>query len=156
MGKIFMDQLDVKIIVHLQKDGTATNAGIARKTGVSEETVRRRLKRLMSEKYIRVVAVPDASRMGFESQVIIGLQVDADKVDSVSDELAVMPEVTWVSVTTGSFDIFAWATLKSSDALSDFLRKRVGTIPGVRKMETFINLASKKEQMGINMETVIV
>ena len=33
---------------------------------------------------------------------------------------------------------------------------RVGTIPGVRKMETFINLASKKEQMGINMETVTV
>ena len=151
-----MDQLDVSIIAYLQKDGTATNAGIARKVGVSEETVRRRLKRLMSEKYIRVVAVPDASRMGFESQVIIGLQVDADKVDSVSDELAVMPEVTWVSVTTGSFDIFAWATLKSSDALSDFLRKRAGTIPGVRKMETFINLASKKEQMGINMETVTV
>ena len=151
-----MDQLDVSIIAYLQKDGTATNAGIARKVGVSEETVRRRLKRLMNEKYIRVVAVPDASRMGFESQIIIGLQVEADKVDSVSDELSLMHEVTWVSVTTGSFDIFAWATLKSSDALSDFLRKRVGTIPGVRKMETFINLASKKEQMGINMETVTV
>ncbi len=132
------------------------NTGIARKVNVSEETVRRRLKRLLNEKYIRVVGVPDPSRMGFESQVIIGLQVDADKVDSVSDELSMMPEVTWVSVTTGSFDIFAWATLKSSDALSQFLRKRVGTIPGVRKMETFINLASKKEQMGINMETVTV
>jgi Lrp/AsnC family transcriptional regulator for asnA, asnC and gidA len=86
--------------------------------------------------------------------VIIGLQVDADKVDAVGDELSEMTEVTWVSVTTGSFDIFAWATLKSSEVLSDFLRKRVGVIPGVRKMETFINLATKKEQHGINMESV--
>ncbi|HAC19209.1 MAG TPA: Lrp/AsnC family transcriptional regulator [Dehalococcoidia bacterium] len=149
-----MDQLDVRIITHLQKDGTSTNAGIARQVGVSEETVRRRLKRLMSEQFIKVVAVPDASRMGYESQVIIGLQVDADKVDAVGDQLAEMTEVTWVSVTTGSFDIFAWATLKSSEVLSDFLRKRVGVIPGVRKMETFINLASKKEEFGINMESV--
>ncbi|MDP6057232.1 MAG: Lrp/AsnC family transcriptional regulator [Pirellulaceae bacterium] len=149
-----MDQLDVRIITHLQEDGTATNAGIARQVGVSEETVRRRLKRLMADKFIKVVAVPDAVRMGYQSQVIIGLQVDADKVDAVADELATMDEVTWVSVTTGSFDIFAWATLKSSEALSDFLRKRVGLIVGVRKMETFINLASKKEEFGINMGAV--
>ncbi len=149
-----MDQLDVRIITHLQEDGTATNAGIARQVGVSEETVRRRLKRLMADKFIKVVAVPDAVRMGYQSQVIIGLQVDADKVDAVADELATMDEVTWVSVTTGSFDIFAWATLKSSEALSHFLRKRVGLIVGVRKMETFINLASKKEEFGINMRAV--
>ncbi|HAL49198.1 MAG: AsnC family transcriptional regulator [Chloroflexi bacterium] len=149
-----MDQLDVRIITHLQEDGTATNAGIARQVGVSEETVRRRLKRLMADKFIKVVAVPDAVRMGYQSQVIIGLQVDADKVDAVADELATMDEVTWVSVTTGSFDIFAWATLKSSEALSHFLRKRVGLIVGVRKMETFINLASTKEEFGINMGAV--
>ena len=149
-----MDQLDVRIITHLQEDGTATNAGIARRVGVSEETVRRRLKRLMADKFIKVVAVPDAVRMGYQSQVIIGLQVDADKVDAVADELATMDEVTWVSVTTGSFDIFAWATLKSSEALSHFLRKRVGLIVGVRKMETFINLASTKEEFGINMGAV--
>ena len=149
-----MDQLDVRIITHLQKDGTSTNAGIARDVEVSEETVRRRLKRLMSDQFIRVVAVPDATRMGYESQVIIGLQVDADKVDAVGDKLAEMTEVTWVSITTGSFDIFAWATLRSSTALSDFLRKRVGTIQGVRKMETFINLACKKQEYGINMGSV--
>ena len=143
-------------MAHFQKDGTATYASIARKVAGSAATVRCRLMRLLNEKYIRVVAALDASRMGFQSQVIIGLQVDAGKADSVSDEVSLMHEVTWVCVTTGSFDIFARAALKSSDSLSDFLRKRVGTISGVRKMETFINLASKKEQMGVNMETVKV
>ena len=151
-----MDRLDVRIVAHLQKDGTSTNAGIARQVGVSEETVRRRLKRLMQDNYIKVVAIPDARKIGYESQVLIGIQVDADKVDAVADALADMPAVSWVSVTTGSFDIFVWATLKSSTELSEFLRHGVGKIPGVRKMETFINLGFRKQEHGLNMESVIV
>jgi Lrp/AsnC family transcriptional regulator for asnA, asnC and gidA len=151
-----MDRLDVKIVTHLQKDGNSTNAGIARKVGVSEETVRRRLKKLTNDGFIKVVAVPNARKMGYESQVIIGLQVDASRIDEVAAALAEMPEITWVSVTTGAYDIFVWATLKSAEALSMFLRKRVGQTKGVRKMETFISLESMKAEYGINMESVTV
>ena len=154
-----MDRLDVQIVSRLQEDGNATNANIARSilpSPVSEETVRRRLKRLMQDGYMKIVAVPDARKMGYESQVIIGLQVDADKVDDVADSLSEMDEVSWVSVTTGSFDIFGWATLKSFDQLSDFLRTRVGRIEGVKKMETFLTLESKKQEHGINMKSVII
>ena len=151
-----MDRLDVKIVTHLQKDGNSTNAGIARKVGVSEETVRRRLKKLTKDGFIKVVAVPNATKMGYGSQVIIGLQVDAAKVDEVAAALADMPEISWVSVTTGAYDIFVWATLKSSKALSEFLRKRVGQTEGVRKMETFISLELRKSEYGINMDSVTV
>ena len=154
-----MDRLDVQIVSRLQEDGNATNASIARSilpSPVSEETVRRRLKRLMEDGYMKIVAVPDARRMGYETQVIIGLQVDADKVDDVADSLSEMDEVSWVSVTTGSFDIFGWAAVKSFDHLSDFLRTRVGRIEGVRKMETFLTLESKKQGYGINMKSVII
>lgn len=144
-----MDNLDVKIVSLLQEDGTATNAAIARQVGVSEETVRRRLKRLVSEQYIRVVALPDPAKLGYHSEVLMGIQADADKVDQVGDALSEMDEINWVSVTTGSFDIFCWATLRSSEELSVFLRTKVGTIPGVRKMETFINLAVKKRRYGV-------
>ena len=149
-----MDQLDIRIVRHLQDDGTATNAGIARQVGVSEETVRRRLKRLRSDGFIKVVAIPDAKRMGYETQIMIGLQVDADRVDAVTCELSLMVEVTWVSVTTGSFDVFAWATLKSQDMLHGFLTKRVGPIPGVRDMEAFLELEKMKEIHGIDMTAV--
>jgi Lrp/AsnC family transcriptional regulator for asnA, asnC and gidA len=144
-----MDNLDIRIISLLQDDGTATNAGIARQVGVSEETVRRRLKRLMQEEYIRVIALPDPAKLGFNSEVLIGIQVDADKIDRVADTLADFDEINWVSVTTGSFDIFVWATLRSSEELSSFLRTKVGPVPGVRKMETFINLTIKKRRYGV-------
>jgi Lrp/AsnC family transcriptional regulator for asnA, asnC and gidA len=134
------DQLDRKIIAILREDGRASNAGIARKVGVSEGTVRRRLKNLVQEEFIQVVALPDAAKMGNKSQALIGVQVDPDKVDVVADALKSLPEVTWVAVTTGSYDVFAWATLPSAEALGIFLRSKVGTVVGVRRTETFVNL----------------
>jgi Lrp/AsnC family transcriptional regulator for asnA, asnC and gidA len=139
-----MDELDSKIIAMLQEDGRASNAGIARRVGVSEGTVRRRLKRLIQEEYIRVLALLDPGKMGFASEALIGVQVDPDKVDRVSADLSQLEEINWVSITTGSYDIFAWATLNSSEALGIFLRTKVGTIPGVRRTETFVNLMVKK------------
>ena len=154
-----MDRLDVQIVSRLQEDGNMTNATIAKTiqpARVSEETVRRRLKRLLQDGYIKVVAVPDARKIGYESQVLIGLQADADKIDSVANALAEMEEISWVSVTTGSFDIFGWATLRSFDQLSEFLRTRVAKIEGVRKMETFLTLESKKQGHGLNMKSVSI
>lgn len=144
-----MDELDTKIIEILQSDGRASNAGIARTVGVSEGTVRRRLKRLIQDEYIRVVAMTDPAKMGYVSEGLIGLQADLDKIDSVADELAKLDEVSWVTITTGAYDIFAWATLRSAEALGIFLRTRVATIPGVRRTETFVNLAVKKRGYGV-------
>ena len=144
-----MDELDTKIIEILKKDGRASNARIARQVSVSEGTVRRRLKRLVQEKYIQVVAVPDPTKMGYESRALIGVQVDPDKVDQVADSLFDLNEITWVAVTTGSYDIFAWAMLSSAEELGIFLRTKVGIIPGVNRTETFVNLANKWRGYGI-------
>ena len=146
-----MDELDSKIIAMLQEDGRASNAGIARKVGVSEGTVRRRLKRLIQEEYIRVLALLDPGKMGFASEALIGVQVGPDKVDRVSADLSQLEEINWVSVTTGSYDIFAWATLDSSEALGIFLRTKVGIIPGVRRTETFVNLMVKKRWYSVTV-----
>ena len=139
-----MDKLDTRIIALLQKEGRASNAGIAREVGVSEGTVRRRLKWLLDEEYIRVAALLDPRKMGYASEALIGVQVDTDKVDQVADDLAELEEVKWVAVTTGAYDIFAWASLESSEALGIFLRTQVGTVNGVRRTETFVSLGVRK------------
>ena len=143
-----MDDLDTKIISLLQEDGRASNAGIAREVGVSEGTVRRRLKQLIQEEFIRVVALLDPGKMGYASEALVGVRVDPDKIDQVAERLAALEEVNWVAETTGSFDIFAWATLESSTTLGIFLRTKIGTIPGIRRTETFVNLAVKKRWYG--------
>ncbi len=146
-----MDELDRKIIQILQDNGRASNARIARDVGVSEGTVRRRLQSLLQEGIIRVVALPDPEVLGYNTEALVGIQVDPDKIDEVARQLAALRESSWVSVTTGSFDIFCWVTLPSSEDLGNFLKSEVGTISGVRRTETFVSLMVRKRNYGISL-----
>ena len=146
-----MDELDRKIIQILQVNGRASNARIARDVGVSEGTVRRRLQSLLQEGIIKVVALPDPEVLGYNTEALVGIQVDPDKIDEVARQLAALKESSWVSVTTGSFDIFCWVTLPSSEDLGNFLKSEVGTISGVRRTETFVSLMVRKRNYGISI-----
>ena len=144
-----MDELDGRIIEILQKDGRASNAHIAREVGVSEGTVRRRLRRLIQDGVIDVIAVPNLEKMGYRTAALVGLQTDPGRIDSVADALSQLPEVHFVALTTGAQDIFIWVALGSSEELGEFLRNRVGVVPGVRRTETYVNLAIKKRTYGL-------
>ena len=144
-----MDNLDRRIIELLQVNGRASNARIARDVGVSEGTVRRRLRRLIQDEIIRVVAVPDPGKMGYSTVALIGVQTDPDKIDDVAESLAELSETQYVSLTTGSFDIFVWVALPNSEQLGNFLRRKVGLTPGIRRTETFVSLAIRKKGYGI-------
>ena len=144
-----MDSLDRKIISLLERNGRASNARIARDVKVSEGTVRRRLKRLMSEQIINVVALPDPRKLGCYSESLIGAQVDPDQVDVVASKMADFEHTRWVTITTGSYDVFAWATLPNAESLGRFLRDEIGAIDGVRRTETFVNLQVMKRASGI-------
>ena len=139
-----MDELDRKIIGILQKDGRASNAKIARQLGVSEGTIRRRLKRLIEDEAIQVLALPDPSKLGHTTEAIVALQVDPGMIEDVAAALAQAPEALNVSITTGAFDLFAWVALPSPEDLHSFLLGTVGNIPGVRRSETFVTMSVKK------------
>ena len=146
-----MDELDRHIIQILQVNGRASNARIARDVGVSEGTVRRRLKTLVTDGIIKVVALPNPEVLGYDTEALVGIQVDPDKIDEVAQLLVVLKESSWVAVTTGSFDIFCWVTLPTSEELGNFLKAVVGTIPGVRRTETFVSLSVRKRNYGIKL-----
>ena len=135
-----MDSLDLKIIKILRGDGRTSNANIARQVDVSEGTIRRRLKKLVRDDFIKVIAVPDPVKMGKSAQALVGIQVDPDKVVDVVNQLSNFDDVEWVKMTTGSFDVWVWATLSSSEELRIFLHGKVGALDGVRRTETFVNL----------------
>lgn len=143
-----MDELDRKIIEILQTDGRATHAHMARALRCSEGTVRRRLNNLIEDKVIRVVAIAEPEQLGFHTSAFIGLQIDPARVETVADTLADLPETEHVAITTGSYDIFLWVNLASSEALASFLHHKVGTVEGVRQTETFVSLETRKRSMG--------
>ncbi len=146
-----MDELDREIIAILQSNGRASNARIARRIGVSEGTVRRRLKKLIADGVIDIVAVVDAERLGYDTEALVGVQVDPDKVMEVAANLGELPESNWVAITTGTYDVFMWVTLQSADQLGAFLREKLGIVSGVRRTETFVRLSLPKKAANVEI-----
>lgn len=143
------DATDSQIIDILEGDGRASNAKIARKVGVSEGTIRRRLLRLVKDDVIKIKAVPDLAKMGYPTTALIGLQTAPGQLDAVADAITHMKDVHYVAITTGAFDVFACVAKPSTEELGVFLRTKIGTIPGVTRTETFVNLSIKKRTYGL-------
>ena len=139
-----MDELDLKIVDVLQHDIRAPNARIARKVGVSEGTIRRRLNRLIDENLIEFRVTASASGQARRSQSVVGIEVDPAKLDSVLQQVSEFDQVMFAASTTGAYDLLAWVGVESLDDLGHFLMKSVGKIPGVLRTETHVVLTMGK------------
>ena len=128
-----LDDLSRQIIQILRVNGRQSNREIARIIGVSEGTIRNRLRQLTERGVIQIAAITDMSRIGYRSEVIIGMECDLDKIESAAEALARLDEVRFVSIMTGSYDILISVLLESTDQLLPLLTQRIGKIPGIRK-----------------------
>jgi Lrp/AsnC family transcriptional regulator for asnA, asnC and gidA len=143
-----MDELDNRLIELLRMDGRSSNIKMATHFGVSGDTVRRRVQVLLNDNVIRVAAIPDPAKLGFGTSALVGLQVDPGRVNSVSEQMTSLVEVHYVAETMGVYDIFIWVAVASLSELAKFLRDTIGSITGVTRTETFLNLDIKKNAYG--------
>ena len=63
---------------------------------------------------------------------------------NIIKKLAKMPEIRWVSTTTGRFDVIALARFRSNYDFSEFMTKVLARLDGVKSSETFVCLDIKK------------
>lgn len=129
-----VDELDLQIITLLQGDGRMSNVEIARALGIAESTVRKRLERLLQNGTVRIVAIPDLSKVGWPVRVLLSLQVSPAQVREVAHRLAALPEVISLHFTTGEYQLAAEACFPSESALHTFLSERLPSLHGVVRL----------------------
>ena len=139
-----LDDVSKAIIEQLQTDGRRSYAEIGKAVGLSEAAVRQRVQKLTDSGVMQVVAVTDPMQLGFYRQAMIGLRVTGDTT-VVADELGQLPEVDYVVLTAGSFDILAEIVCENDDDLIELLNKKIRQIPGVQSTETFVYLKLQKQ-----------
>ncbi len=139
-----LDELSKAIIEQLQHDGRMPYASIGKAVGLSEAAVRQRVQRLLEHGVMQIVAVTNPLQLGFARQAMIGINAEGD-LQPIADALASMPEVDYVIVTAGSFDIIVEVVCESDDHLLELLSKRIRAVPGVRSTETFVYLKLHKQ-----------
>ena len=143
-GSGTVDDVSKAIIEQLQQDGRRSYAAIGKVVGLSEAAVRQRAQRLVETGVMQVVAVTNPLELGFGRQAMIGLHVEGE-LEPVADTLASMPEVDYVVITAGSFDILAEVVVEDDRQLLEVLSTRIRNIAGVLSTESFTYLSLRKQ-----------
>jgi DNA-binding Lrp family transcriptional regulator len=139
-----LDDLDRQLIELLARDARVSNRKIAVDLGVTEGTVRGRIKRLQQDGLISFTAITsfglaDSARMAF-----IGVQAEFSDVREVARQIADLTQVNAVMLTMGRFNILAICLFNSLDHLHEVASDKILAIPGVHHVETSIAVKTLK------------
>ena len=143
---IELDATDEAIIALLRADGRLPYRTIARELGLTENTVRARVRRLEESNTMRVVAVTDIEAAGFGMLLAIGVQVDGRSPEAVARDLAAFPEVFSVNVVVGAQDIEILVVTGDQASLVELVGERLAAVPGVRRLTPALALDVLKNQ----------
>ncbi len=139
-----MDELDHLILQTLQEDGRTPFTTIARQAGVSETTIRSRYHSMVKAGIVRTVGVVDPFALGLHAPAVIGVTVESDKIEQAARAIIEFPEVSYLVMTLGSFDLTIEVLCRDLAHLTDLVTQKIGMIPGVRTTETLMIAKSYK------------
>jgi Lrp/AsnC family transcriptional regulator for asnA, asnC and gidA len=139
-----LDDVNKAIIEQLQEDGRRSYAAMAQAVGLSEAAVRQRVQRLLDAGIMQIVAVTDPLRVGFKRQAMIGVRVSGDTRE-VAEVLAALPEVDYVVISAGSYDLLLELVAEDDEHLISLVNDHIRALPQVRETETFVYLRLVKQ-----------
>jgi len=139
-----MDDLDKLILQTLQEDGRAPFTQIAKQAGVSETTIRTRYRNLVEEGIIRSVGIVDPYALGFQAPALVGATVEPGMVDQVARAVAEIPEVSYLVMTLGRFDLMIEVFCRDLPHFTRLLTEQIQVIPGICSTETLMIARSYK------------
>jgi Lrp/AsnC family transcriptional regulator for asnA, asnC and gidA len=139
-----VDDLDKLIIQALQEEGRVPFTQIARQGGVSETTIRTRYHKLMSTGTIRVVAVVEPRALNYEATAVVAVSTEPGMADQIAREVDLVPEVSHLVTTLGSYDLILEVYCRDLSHLTDVVTRQIQQISGVRTTETLMIAESHK------------
>ena len=120
----------------LQKDGRMPIVTLAKSLNISETNTRRRLKRLIDNKIINIVAVSNPIDLGFEIIGNLKLNIDLKKKEYVFEELKKIESLNYIALTTGGTDIEIEFVASSLAEFKTLIFEKITLIDGVQGAQT--------------------
>ncbi len=139
-----LDAAELALLSVLGQDGRAGYPELARASGLSESTARRRLDRMRDAGalYLDVELVP--STLGFEAEATLMLTAAPARLAEVGAALAGQTEVAFAAAVTGAANLTAAVVCRDTEALYTFLTERIGSVPGIHQVEVIPTLRNLK------------
>jgi Lrp/AsnC family transcriptional regulator for asnA, asnC and gidA len=131
-----LDELDREILRMLHDDGRLPYSVIARQLNSNEATIRKRVQRLINERILEIIGVANPYLLGLETHVMIGIEVELRQLDAVAECLSNFPELNFVAVSSGEFDIVVVGVFASELDFYEFLTHKLAQVDGIRATRT--------------------
>ena len=139
-----LDELDRQLIDLLARDARVSNRKIAGELGVTEGTVRGRIKRLQQDRLISFTAITGLQMASKSRLAFIRVQAEVESTREVARQIALIEPVNAVLVTMGSFNIMAMCLFDELDDLVEIASDQILAVPGVHHVETSIAVKTVK------------
>ncbi|MDB5231526.1 MAG: transcriptional regulator, AsnC family [Chitinophagaceae bacterium] len=137
-NNITLDELDFEVLSCLQQDGRMSFTVMAEKLKVSVGTVRTRVNKLIEEGTINIIGRVDPDKVGFRSYAHIAVFVrPATLKEKIAQKIAKLPEVSFLAMTSGDYDLEVDVMCRDNDHLVNFVNE-ISKIEGVQQTKTTI------------------
>ena len=136
------DETDWKIINTLSKEHQPNNR-IARQLGLSEATIRRRIKNLQNADIIKIRALLNPEILENRQLALVAANIEKSKfLKQKAQEIAKLDNVNSVSIISGRYDLMIEVMVESNKGLVNFVTEKLSTVEGISKTETFVVMKS--------------
>jgi Lrp/AsnC family transcriptional regulator for asnA, asnC and gidA len=141
-----IDEIDEKIIEALEENARATYKELAKKLGMKESTIRKRVLNLIEKKVIKkFTVIVDPSKIGKNAIAIIGVEVDPSILLNAAQKLSEIPEAKFVATSTGDHMIMMEVWAKDGKELTQIISEKIAKVNGVKRICPSIILERIKE-----------
>ena len=135
------DELDMKLLFELTKDGNISVPVLSKKLGVNTSVLYSRVKRLVRKKLIKKFTIEiDDSLLGIGVKASVGINRDPKFKTQIRKKLLEISEVVSISEVTGRFDIMIQVYAQDLEELHTIVIEKIGKIDGIQNTETFVEL----------------
>ena len=83
--------------------------------------------------------------MGYNAMTMVAIHTEGGKTLEVAAAISAFPEVVYLIIVSGRYDIMAEVICKDHDDLLRFMTEKLHKVDGVRDTETFVHLKITKE-----------
>lgn len=145
-----LDKVDMDIIGSLMQDGRKSFRQIAKEIGVSTPTVEARFSRMRSMGVVKnIEPVIDIDIIENQIPALVFLKANLTQSIQIADELAVIPEVRRIYMTTGENNIVAKVVSDRPESLEELVRKRIAPIEGIISISYQIITKTVKDSQSV-------
>lgn len=134
-----LDETNKAIIKELY-NGRRAFSTIAEKIGITENTVRSRVNKLIEDGILQISGLVNPQYIPEMQVVVMGIKLSTLNLEDKAKEVLKLKGVISVMVVTGRYDLIAQIVTSSNDdqSLLNFFKNELSKVKGVSDVETFV------------------